>query len=143
MLAEDAEIFNLLEGQPTQEPDDLINTLIFPQIKITFTDQETKTYIGLKIDYPSICRNELYKNYLLTIMIISNNNHLKAANGESRPDLIAEEIIDLLNWNNNIGFTLELVSDIENPLDNKYYYRELKFKSIKSNGVENGMKKYD
>ena len=143
MLAEDVEIFNLLEGQPTQEPDDLINTLIFPQIKITFTDQETKTYIGLKIDYPSICRNELYKNYFLTIMIISNNNHLKSANGESRPDLIAEEIIDLLNWNNNIGFTLELVSDIENPLDNKYYYRELKFKSIKSNGVENGMKKYD
>lgn len=142
-LAEDKIIFDLLDGQPEQDPDDLINTIIFPQIKITFTDQQTKTYLGLKIDYPSVCVNELYKNYILTIMIISNINHLKAPNGESRPDLIAEEIVDLLNWNNQVGFNIELISDKENPLNEKYYYRELKFKSITSNSLENGVKKYD
>jgi len=143
IMAEDLEIFDLLDGQPAQEPDDLINTKIFPHIKVDFTPSESQTYIGLKIDYPSVCKNELYKNYRLTIMILSNNGHLKTKTGDSRTDLLAEEIIELFNWNNTIGFTLELVSDFEDPFNENFYGRRLVFKSITSNSIKNGNKQHD
>lgn len=142
MLAEDAEIFKLLENKDAEYPDDLIGTSIFPQIRIDSTTLEAKTYIGVKLDYPSICKNELYKNYVLTVMIISINDHLKTKTGDSRVDLLAEEITDILNWNDEIGFRIELVSDVEDPLNEKFYYRRLVFKSIVSNSLENGVKKY-
>lgn len=143
MLAEDETIFTLLDNKTAEYPDDLINVNIFPQIKIDFPSQEVATYIGLKIDYPSVCNNELYKNFHLTIMIISNNAHLKTKTGDSRTDLLGEAIIKVLNWNNDLGFRIEVVSDVEDPLDTNFYYRKLVFKSITSNSMINGMKQND
>lgn len=143
MMAEDEEIFKLLDNPDAEYPDDLIGVNIFPQIKIDFTEQETRSYIGVKLDYPSICKNELYKNYVLTVMIISNNRHLKdPKTGNSRVDMIAERVTDLLNWNHEYGFRIELVSDIEDPLNEKFYYRRLVFKSLVSNSLENGVTRY-
>lgn len=143
MMANDEEIFKLLDNPDAEYPDDLIGVNIFPQIKVDFTEQETRSYIGVKLDYPSICKNELYKNYVLTVMVISNNRHLKdPKTGYSRVDMIAERVTNLLNWNNEVGFTIELVSDIEDPLNEKFYYRRLVFKSLISNSLEDGVKKY-
>lgn len=140
MLAEDETIFNILDSKSAEYPDDLINTNIFPQIKIDFPSQEVASYIGLKIDYPSICDNELYKNYRLTIMIISNYAHLKTQTGDSRTDLLGEEIVRVLNWNNELGFRLKLISDVEDPLNENFYYRRLTFKSIIYNSLDNKLK---
>lgn len=145
MIAEDEITFKTIDNKNAQYPDDLFGTKtcpqsIFPQIKIDFTEQEAGTYIGIKIDYPSICKNELYKDYILTIMIISNNAHLKSPNGSNRTDIIAESLIRLFNWNSAIGFSLELVSDVEDPLDTKHYFRKLRFKSLTSNSITNGVK---
>lgn len=148
MIAEDEVTFKTIDNKLAEYPDDLFGTnncsqSIFPHLKVDFTEQEAGTYVCIKIDYPSICKNELYKNYVLTIMIISNNAHLKTITGSSRTDIIAESLIKLFNWNNTIGFVLELESDIEDPLSNKHYFRKLRFKSISPNSVYNGVKKYD
>lgn len=148
MIVSDETIFKAIDNKKAEYPDDLFGNKVcpqsvFPQIKIDFTEQEAGTYIGIKIDYPSICENELYKDYILTIMIISNNSHLKSPNGFNRTDIIAEALIRLFNWNRSIGFTLELISDVEDPLDLKHYFRKLRFKSISSNSITNGVKKID
>lgn len=140
LLAEDETIFKLLDNKSVEFPDELIYKNIFPQIKIDFTVQETQTYICLKIDYPSICNNELYKNYILTVMILSNNAHLKTLDGYSRTDLLGEEIIKILNWNNDMGFRMKVISDVEDPFDKNFYYRKLVFESIVSNSMVNGTK---
>lgn len=147
MIAEDEITFKTIDNKNAEYPDDLFGTRtcnqsIFSQLKIDFTEQEAGTYVCIKIDYPSICKNELYKYYILTVLIVSNNAHLKAPNGLNRTDIIAESLINLFNGNDILGFTLELESDIEDPLSNKHYYRKLKLRSISSNSVNNGVKNH-
>lgn len=140
LLYENSNIVNLIDDKTIVYPDDLLGTHIFTRLKIDFTEQEVGSYIGLNISYPSVCSNELYKNYILTILIVSHNDHVSTRNGDSRVDLLGEEIVGLLNWNSNIGFILELKSDVERVLDMNHYSRELVFKSITSNSVNNGVK---
>lgn len=135
-------IVNLIDDKDIVYPDDLLGTHIFPQLKIKFTEQEVGSYIGLNISYPTVAKNELYKNYILTILIISHNDCLVTNTGDNRVDLLGEEIVNIFNWNDKIGFTLELKSDFERVLDETHYSRELTFKSITSNSIENGVKKY-
>lgn len=142
MLVSNEKIFKLIDNKDIsfEYCDDLINKNVFPHIKVNFTSQETETYIGIKIDYPSICNNEIYKNYRLTVMILSNNSHLKTHTGESRTDLLGEEIIKVFNWREDLGFRVELISDTEDPFDTNFYYRRLIFKSIASNSMNGGIK---
>lgn len=139
MLYEDEIMVQLIDDKTIEYPDDLIGTHIFPRLKVDFTEQEVGSYIGLKIDYPDICTNELYKNYILTLLFISHNGH-SFYQGSNRVDLMGEESIKLFNWNEKFGFRLELKSDREYVLDKKYYARELMFASIVSNGMVNGVK---
>ncbi|MEF9983694.1 MAG: hypothetical protein RR806_03150 [Oscillospiraceae bacterium] len=135
-LYESPIIVDFIDDKKIQYPDDLLGTHIFPQLKVDFTEQEQGTYIGLNISYPSISRNELYKNYTLTFLIVSNNGHLYL-NGKNRTDLISEEIIHLFNWKTDVGCQLELKSDKEFVLDIKHYARELNFVSISNNSLDN------
>lgn len=139
MMAEDEEIYKLIDSQTAEYPDDLLGTHIMPQIKISGVPQEVATYIGVKLDYPSISKNELFKDYMLTIMVICENKALDTKTGDSRVDLIAERITQLFNWNDENGFRLDLVSDVEDPLNENYYYRRLLFKSVTSNSLVNGV----
>lgn len=139
MLCDNPNIVTLLDNKDINYPYDLINVNIFPRLKVSFTQNETLNYIGLKIDYPSITSNEDLKNCTITFMIISNMNCIQAPTGESRTDLIAEELIKMFNWNYKLGFTLKLVSDMENPLPSNtdYYYRILQFKTLEKNSIGN------
>lgn len=139
LLYESDAIVSLIGDDSIESPDDLLGTHIFPQLKVDFTEQQVGSYIGLKIDYPSICNNELYKNYYLTLLIISHTSHL-LCNGDNRVDLIGEETIKIYNWNEDIGFRLELKSDSEYVLDKSYYVREQIFSSITSNSMVNGVR---
>lgn len=142
LLYENPNIVKLIDDKDIVYPDDLLGTHIFPQLKINFTEQEIGSYIGLNISYPSVAKNELYKNYLFTILIISHNDCNTTLTGDSRVDLLGEEIVSIFNWNDKIGFRLELKSDFERVLDEAHYSRELTFKSISSNSIENGVKNY-
>lgn len=134
MIANNETIFKLIDNKEVEYADDLINKNIFSQIMIDFKPERVETYIGIKIDYPSVCANEMFKNYYFTIMIISNKQHLKVpAVGESRTDLISAELIKIFNWNNDIDFRLQLKSDVEDVLNENFYYRRLVFSSIAFN----------
>lgn len=135
-------IVNLLDAN-VEYTDDLINTHVFPHLKIDYTVENVGTYIGIKIDYPDILdSNQLYKDFLLTVLIISNNQHLKTESGDSRTDLLGEEILDLFNWSNTLPFVfrLKVCTDIENPLDEDFYFRKIIFESFTPNSIENGVK---
>ena len=137
LLVEKEKIVELIDNPKVDTGSDLINKNVFPMIKVNFVD-EAGTYIGLKVDYPRISDNSVVKDYVLIIMIVSNIDHIITQNGDNRNDLLAEEIIEMLNYNYDIGFTLKLVSDVENPLDNiKYYYRKLSFTSQTTNSLDN------
>lgn len=132
MLYENEAIVQLIGDTEIEYPDDLIGTHIFPRLKVDFTKQEVGSYILLDIDYPSICNNELYKTYLLTVLLISHNG-CSFYHGSNRVDLMAEEVIKMLNWNDTFGFRLELKADREYVLDKNHYARELMFTSVVSN----------
>lgn len=125
-----------------ENPQDCMYKVLFPYIKIDGTIESVKTYIGLKIDVPNIARNDIYKNFTLTITVISHNSHMRTNYGGTRTDVICGELIKMLNWNNKVGFDLELFFDVEDPLDKNFYYRTVKFKSITSNSMINGVKQY-
>lgn len=141
-LAENERIFELIDNKKINKknPDDLINVNIFPFLKIDYTVQEAGTYIGIKIDYPELNSNIIFKNTRLTVLIVSANRHLRAASGDLRTDLISEEILNSINWNDCFGFEVRLVSDREDPLNENFYYRKLVFESVSPNSMKNGVK---
>jgi len=130
-------IKNLLNTE-IETADELINTQIFPRLKVDYdSTNDAKTYIGMKLDYPSITNNDAIKNCTLTFMILSHVNDIRTTTGDSRTDLLAEEITSIFNFNRKISFTFKLVEDVENPYDTNYYYRRLKFEFYAANSLEN------
>lgn len=143
-IASNEKIFELIDNKKAEYPDDLLgNKLIgcpasiFPRIDIGFTVLDAGTYIGLKVDFPSISKNDAYKNCLITIMIISHNGHIDYPLGGCRTDLIAEEIIKMFNFNHDYPFEMMLQSDIEDVFNEKFYFRRLTFKTLEHNSAEN------
>lgn len=137
---ESKEIVRLIDDKKIEYPDDLLGTHIFPVLKLDYTEQEMGSYICIAVDYPSICKNIVNKNYILTVLLISHNGHSITSTGDCRTDLLSEEVIKLLNWKDDIGFRLELISDKEYVLDKSHHARELIFDSIVSNSMINGVK---
>ena len=135
-------LVNLIDNPniSADNPDDLIYTNIFPYLKVDYTIQEAGTYIGIKLEYPDINDNELYKDVILTFLIVSANGCLKVPGGYSRTDLIAEELLSLFNWSSDLGFKIKLYAEKEDPVNENFYYRRLTFESVAPNSVENGVK---
>lgn len=123
-------------------PNESVYDVLFPYIKIDGTVVEAKSYIGLKIDSYSRCKNDAYKNFILTISVICNVDVMKTPYGCTRTDLVCGELVKMLAWNDSVGFELALVDDVEDilPTNPKYYYRTVKFKSITTNSQVNGVK---
>jgi len=137
LLADNPTIFALLDNPNAEIGDDLINHNIFPRLKINFTATDASTYIGIKIDYPSITSNSAIKDCVITFMIISHKDHISTIWGDSRTDLIAEELIKMFNFNYKLGYTLKLVKDMEDPFDVNYYYRRVTFATEDTNSIGN------
>lgn len=125
-------------------PDTAENVCIFPYIKIPGTQEQVGTFIGVKADCSSISDNELYKNVLLTVVVICSVEKIFVKGQKGiRTDIIAGDISELLNWNDTFGFGMKLVSETEGVYENpSYYAKTLKFKAIRSNDIYNGVKKY-
>ena len=142
MLANNTDIFELFDNNTIDKdtPDDLIYVNIFPYLRVDYTVQEAGTYIGVKLEYPNIDTNEIYKDTQLTFLTVSANRHLKTDGGYARTDLISEKILEIFNWNSFLGFKIKLVSDTEDPVDENFYYRKLIFKSVSPNSMRNGDK---
>lgn len=142
MLASNPDIFELIDNKTIDRdtPDDLIYVNIFPYLKVDYTIQEAGTYIGVKLEYPDMNQNEIYKDTQLTFLVVSANTHLKTDGGYARTDLITEKILENFNWNSVLGFKIKLVSDTEDPVDENFYFRKVVFKSVSPNSMKNGDK---
>lgn len=126
--------------EPDLSPDELIYNNIFPFLKVPKTQEEAKCYVTMKVDTTNIQRNEIYKNFVITICVLCHESKMCTPYGGIRTDVIAGEIVRLLNWREDIGFTLELTSDTESILNEDYHIRQLVFETITSNSMENGVK---
>lgn len=123
-------------------PDTAVGTCIFNRLRVTFVPKKVQSYVCVEASSPKICNNELYKNVVLTIAVVCNENHMdvKGQYG-NRLDIISGDIVSALNWRKDLGFSLELVSDTAELLkDGEYSWRVLKFHTIRSNSIENGAK---
>ena len=146
VLCNNEEIRSLVVTQPDliEYPEDLIGVNIFPYLKVDFTPQETGAYIGVSVNFPSINTNEIFKNMYLVFLIICHDNFMnisaKNDNGACRTDLIAEQILNAVNWNDLLGCDLKLVSDKEDPMNKNYYSRELVFRTATPNSMKDGVK---
>ena len=141
-LANDPTIFKLIDNKDIDEDesDDLIYNNIFPYIRVNYTVQEVGSYICIKLDYPDINGNEIYKDAELTFFVICNFDCMKCNGGYSRSDLIAERIIELFDWSDELGFRLKFLSEKEAPIDENFYYKRIIFTSVSPNGMKNGKK---
>ena len=135
--AEDKEIFDLINNTGVSYDcyDDLIYRNIFPFLKVDFTETQAGNYIGVGIDYPVVRARETFKRSRITFLIICNTATLRIGNSSyTRTDSVAERIIELFQNSNELGYDMELYSDIEDIHSSKFYYRELVFQS-KSNNI--------
>lgn len=148
MLCQKQSIVDLIgnNSESIEYPDDLIDVNIFPYLKVDYTAQSKGAYIGVAISTPSINNNEIFKNTYLTFLTICENEYQRfdddVRRGFCRTDLIAEEILSLFNWNDCFGFRLELASDKEGALNNTHYYREVTFRLVTQNNMQNGRKSH-
>ena len=141
-LAMDPKIFELIDNKTIDPecPDDLIYTNIFPFKRIDYTVQEVGSYICIGLDYPRINRNEIYKDVRLSFLVICNTNAMKVNGGYARTDVIGERIIELFDWNTDLGFRIELSYEDEDAIDENFYFRRLVFTSVTPNGMKDGKK---
>lgn len=138
-IAQDTTIFNLLDNTTVEYNEDLIGRSIFPYLKIDGTMQESKICIGVAVNFPSVNKNnKLFKNTTVTFLIMCDNGILNMKNGYCRTDLVTERILELVNWNDWLGFDMELVYDNEAPFNQSLYTREIQFKSLAHNNTKNG-----
>lgn len=137
-------IVSLIDNANVEYADDLIDTNIFPYLKIDYTVQDAGAYIGVAVDFPTINKNEIYKNMKLTILIVVSNGKMRVDgggySGMCRTDLIAEELMNTLDWNTFLGFKLRLYADKEDIFNESFYCRKLVFTSVSDNGIQNGVK---
>lgn len=137
-------IVSLIGDDGIEYPDDLIDTHIFPYLKIDYTAQNAGTYIGVAVDFPTINRNEIYKNMKITILVVVSNGSMRVEDseykGKCRTDLITEELINIFDWNDFLGFKLKMYSDKEDVFNESFYCRKLVFTSVSDNGIRNGVK---
>ena len=138
-IAQDDEIIKLLNNPKVEYNEDLIGTTIFPYLKIDGTMQESKVCIGVAVNFPSVNKkNKLFKNTTVTILVMCDNGVLNMSNGSCRTDLLIERVCEIINWNDWLGFDMELVYDDEAPFNENLYTREVQFKSLAHNNTLNG-----
>lgn len=130
-LWQNKNIVSLIDADDVLYPDELVYTHIYPYLKIdSGIQQEVKTYIGIKIDYPSIPQKDIYAAFQLTVAVFCHQSKMKTKLGGTRADLIADAIIDMWNGDTSGEFRFDLISNKEDVLDHNYYYRKLVFKSM-------------
>lgn len=141
-LLSDKELVSLLDTQGQFEyPDEMIYQRIFPYGRIPDTELETKTYITVMVDVPSLPKkNDLVRDVTVMLRVLSHESLMQVP-GENgtRIDLLSARVDALLNESYDFGIgPIALVYNKEFVLDNKHFYRELKFQTLSLNNRRYG-----
>ena len=113
------------------EPESLIYRNVFPYLRIPDTQNKADCYIMLAVDITGINgHNPTYASYLTSIWVLAHQERMRmeGRNG-TRIDFLAERVKELFDGKQKFGFSaFELSSSREVILNEKYQYRELRFK---------------
>ena len=104
--------------------------IFFRYDRVPNTDGETKTYITIKVDILRINpRNDLYKDILITLRLVTHQNTVKLNNYVSNKlDDMSVELSKLLNGSMEFGVDeLKLTSDYEDKVDTYHPCRIIRF----------------
>lgn len=124
-------------------PDTAEWTCIFPYIKITDTQQEVRTFIGVAIDCPGPIENDVFKKLQINVTTFCPLSIMRVDGQKgTRTDILAGDISETLNWNRSLGFEIKLSGEQEGVMSaQEYYFRTLYFTAIRQNDLECGNKR--
>ena len=119
--------------------DELIYRNIFPYLKIPDVQTMKESYITMAVNMPKVStKNYFFKDMLITINVLVHEDCMKMDDGYSstRADYMGERINRIFNQNRNYGtVALEVVSDEESIVLNKYFMRSMRFRCNEMNTV--------
>lgn len=123
-------------------PEDMLNERIFTWWQ--FKDeviQTAKVIVGVKVDFPSTAKNDVYKNYRVSFLILCHKSLMDLDDQQgNRLDLLAEEMEKMWTWERNgVDARLRLVSNMEDTFNDDYYCRTLVFRSITDNNYTDNL----
>ena len=145
MLYSNPDIIEILDCEDVDPecPDTAEWTCIFPYIKLTETQQEVGTFIGVAIDSDGPLYNNWFKQLNINVTIFCTVKSMRVAGQKgTRTDILGGDVSETLNWNQTLGFEIRLASEQEGVLASyQYYFRTLQFTAVRQNDLENGGKR--
>lgn len=114
------------DGEFVEESGDLIYTQVFPYYYIPETQNETKSYVIMKVNGLGI-KNKIYNKAEVIICVISHQDIMQVKGG-TRIDKMGEIVEELFNGRDDFGFgEMELKYNIEDEINTTHRCRILKF----------------
>lgn len=131
LFVNNEKIVKLINEKDISNPEDLIYHNFFNFIRVPETIDEERNYICVKIDVPEVYTSSLFfKQIIITIYVVSHQKQMVTEFGGARPDLIAEQIEEILIDYEGIGKKkLVEISNVEKDLGDRHRCRILKFKA--------------
>lgn len=129
MFINNDEIIRLIDAKDCENTEELINENIFYFLRVPEAPEEEKTYICIEVDIPntSSVYNNLMRELVITIYIITHENLMATTSG-TRTDLLSAEIDKLLSSQRIIGKTkMELLTNTANGIGVKHRCRIMTF----------------
>lgn len=136
LLYENPNIIELLDCPKVdpEQPDSALNTCIFPYVRIPQTQEDVGTFIGVKISIIEPYEtNNRFVDMELKLVILCAFDKLQIIGQKGiRTECLAAEIEDMLNGNNEFGFTLRLAAMTEDMATHEYYGCIMSFDTIRA-----------
>lgn len=148
LLAND-DIIHVLDNKELQEAeaenDEYFGVNILPYYHIMGTQTDSQNFICFTVGYENVERNftnssrmynDLQRHLHVVFVVLCEQKNIKDKDtGIARHDLLAALIQNEFNFTNFFGRRIQLVSDEETVVDNKYLCRTLVFTQITDNNV--------
>lgn len=148
LLAND-DIIHVLNNKKLQEEeaenDEYFGVNILPYYIISPTQADSQNFICFTIGYENVERNftnstrtynDLQRHLHIVFVVLCEQKNIKDEDtGIARHDLLAALIQNEFNFTNYFGRKIELISDNETLVDNKYACRTLVFSQITDNNM--------
>lgn len=148
LLAND-DIIHVLDNKELQEAeaenDEYFGVNILPYYHIMGTQTDSQNFICFTVGYENVERNftnssrmynDLQRHLHVVFVVLCEQKNIKDKDtGIARHDLLAALIQNEFNFTNFFGRRIQLVSDEETVVDNKYLCRTLIFSQITDNNV--------
>ncbi len=141
-LITDSEAVELMDpfNEFREYPEDLIGNRIYPFDRVPDVQQADKVFVTLSANMSGFPRgNDLVRDVTFTVRVIVAEGTMMMDGGRTRLDNLSARIDELLNESYDFGIGyVTLTSNTEHTMGDKYFYRELTFKTLGLNNKRYG-----